>query len=152
YVDRVKFGLMTFDGIGTLTTTSPLVPASTYNTAAFLAQAQGSAGMYSYAGPKQFTFPGCGVPYMIDNGSRNETADVGRLISVGSDAIATIRSTNSAIQSSLGSVRAFGATPVAGLLDDFRYYLNNNADVQPVLVAGGAGDVYAQCRDRYAVL
>ena len=151
YRDRIRFGLMTFDGVGTFTDSEPLVPRSIFN--ARLADSAGIRGDYSYGTPRPFTFPGCATTYMMDNGARNASATAGQLISVGTDATdQTV--TNQQIQDALTStgLRPFGATPIAGMLDDLNYYLNNHPDVKPVRVVGDAGDPYAACRSRYAVL
>ncbi len=152
YVDRVKFGLMTFDGIGTLSTQTALVTQSVFNTPSFLADSQGEPGMFSYGEPKAYSFPGCGEDHMLDNGARNTNATMGQLVSVGSDAIVDYRVTNDEIQNALLAVRPFGPTPIAGMLDDFEYYLNNDPDVAPVTVAGGTGDLFQSCRQRYGIL
>ncbi|NOY93179.1 MAG: hypothetical protein GXP55_18495 [Deltaproteobacteria bacterium] len=152
YRDRVRFGLMTFDGVGTFTDAPPIVPATVFRSR--LSDSAAAFGNFSYGTPQPFTFPGCGVQRMMDNGARNENlAAPGRLISVGTDADdQTV--INQEIQSALldPSLRPFGATPVAGMLDDLRYYLDNHPDVKPVRAVGDTGDPYAACRSRYAIL
>jgi type IV pilus assembly protein PilY1 len=150
YRERAKFGLMTFDGVPTFTDSSDLVFQSVFETR--LSDNVAAEGMYSYGEPKAFTFPGCGDPHMIDSGARNENADVGQLISVGSDAVDDFTIINSEIQSALLGVRPFGGTPIAGLLDDYRYWLDNHPDVAALEVAGGPGDPFAGCRNHYAIL
>jgi len=152
YRDRVRFGLMTFDGVGTFTDSPPIVPESLFRTR--LADSAGWIGSFSYGTPQPFTFPGCGVRRMMDNGARNENLGApGRLVSVGTD---TDDQTviNQTIQSALldPTLRPFGATPVAGMLDDLRYYLDNHPDVKPVRAVGDTGDPYAACRSRYTIL
>jgi type IV pilus assembly protein PilY1 len=150
YLPRVRFGMMTFDGVGTLLSTTPLVTDATFETPAFLAQSVTTPGMYSYGDRMRFTLPGCPSPFMIDNGARNADATVGRLISVGSlstdDAMV-----NSAIQTALENIRPYGPTPISGMLDDIRYYWTNHPDVLRPTVAG-TGDPFWECRDRYVVL
>ncbi|MCS6797989.1 MAG: PilC/PilY family type IV pilus protein [Myxococcota bacterium] len=154
YVDRVRFGLMTFDGIGTLRTADALVPAASW-TPAFRAASDGVEGMYSYGGPRPFSLPGCPTPYMLDNGARGPWTGagvpppeaLGNLVSVGRDTT-DHRVINQEIQQALLGLRPYGATPIAGMLDDLRFYLNNHPDVVP----GASGDPYAECRDRYALL
>ena len=47
YLERIKFGLMTFDSVGTLSDQPPLVPQTTFETAPFPAESLGTKGMYS---------------------------------------------------------------------------------------------------------
>jgi type IV pilus assembly protein PilY1 len=151
YVDRVKFGLMTFDGVSTfLDARTDLVTEVYFRTR--LGDNVSQPGDYSYGEPKAFTFPGCEEPFMLDNGARNEAFDaMGRMISVGGDLSSDREAVNQAIQQALMEVRPYGATPIAGMLDDLRYYLNNHPDVKPV-GTGGGGDPYAACRSRNAIL
>jgi len=156
YLARIKFGLMTFDSVGTLTSRPPLVTASTYRGRAFLADAAARGGMYSYGEQREFTFRGCDTTYMIDNGARSAGTHGGALISVGGES--DYREINSRIQQSLlrqdssgrDLLRPYGATPIAGMLDDLRYYLNIHPDVRRV--RGGEGDRYHSCRSRYTIL
>ncbi len=149
YIDRIRFGLMTFDGIGTLSTSEPLVETATFTGAAFLAQSRAEPGMYSYGEPKEFYLPGCPTTYTIDVGAQSASSPSGGLVSVG--AYNTDQAViNAQIQTALQSVRPFGATPIAGMLDDVRYYFDNNDDVIPS--DGSTGDPYYSCRPRYVLL
>lgn len=150
YRDRVRFGLMTFDGVGTLTTASPLVEKLAFTSAGFLANSITDPGMYSYGTPREFWLPGCPSVYMIDNGARNASSPVGPLISIGPS---TTDDTviNAQIQSALANVRPYGATPIAGMLDDVLYYFDHHPDVNSPTVVG-TGDIYANCRPRYVLL
>lgn len=150
YRERIKFGLMSFDGVGTFIDQSSLMFQSPF--LARLADSSGALGMFSYGEPKPFLFEGCGGPHMMDNGSRNAFADMGRLVSLGSDSISDYAAINDDIQTALMGVRPFGATPIAGMLDDLQFYLDNSPDVAPVETEGGSGDLFAACRDRYAIL
>lgn len=150
YLSRVKFGLMTFDGAPTLVGTSVLVPTATYNSAGFMAQQAGSSGMYSYGQNRDFTFPGCLTNYTVNGGARSSATTEGGLISVGDEASDPVL-VNANIQTSLNSVRPYGGTPIAAMLDDARFYFQTNSDVaDPASVAGG--DPFYQCRARYALL
>ena len=72
YLERIKFGLMTFDSIGTLSDRPPLVTQATFQTAPFPAESIGTKGMYSFAGDRPYTFPGAGgVVYMLNSGARS---------------------------------------------------------------------------------
>ncbi len=64
YLERIKFGLMTFDAIGTLSDRPPLVPQAAFLTAPFPAESLGTKGMYSYAGDRPYSFPGALTTYM----------------------------------------------------------------------------------------
>ena len=152
YIDRVKFGLMTFDGAGTsVPSSTPYLSAdittSQYNLA--VARMDGPDGMYSYGRNVPYNFPGC-VEYTMNNGARGPAAPEGGLVSVGSDS-GDFRSINAQIQSRLLAIRPFGGTPIAGMLDDAKVWLATNPDVaNPLTVAGG--DPLYQCRSRYLLL
>ncbi|MCB9666516.1 MAG: hypothetical protein H6715_00115 [Myxococcales bacterium] len=143
YIERVKFGMMTFDNIGTATDEAPLVPKSNFQTAGFLLKSAGPQGMYSYGEPKTLTFPGCATEYMVDLGARGPGMQPGALISVGLGA-ADFLIINTEVQEGIKHVRPFGGTPIAAMLDDARYYYGNHPDI--VL------DDYINCRDHYVVL
>ncbi len=150
YADRVKFGLMTFDGVSTFTDMGPLVPATLF--ASRTSDNASADGMYSYGTAKDFTFPGCATTYRLDNGARNASSPMGPLVSVGTDGVDDPQVINGNIQSALLSVRPFGATPVAGMLDDARYYFDTNTDVKQKASSTDTGDPYYACRPRYALL
>ena len=152
YLERIKFGLMTFDGVGTLRDEPFLVPERIFDTPGFLSDSIDYLGGYSYGEPQPFSFPGCGEPYMIDNGAQRDYAAGGTLVSVGSDAVDDYVNINQRIQETLLRIRPFGPTPTAGLLEDFEFYLGNHPDVAPITTVGGAGDAFAECRQRYAIL
>ncbi|MBX3248948.1 MAG: hypothetical protein KF901_17355 [Myxococcales bacterium] len=150
YADRVKFGLMTFDGVSTRRDDSMLVPERIFNVPTYLSDSAGAMGGFSYGEPRPFGFPGCGEPYMIDNGAQSD-APGGTLVSVGSD-LADFDLINARIQDTLLRTRPFGPTPISGMLADFEYYLNHHPDVARISTPGGAGDAFQQCRPRYAIL
>ncbi|MBW1833008.1 MAG: hypothetical protein JRJ10_15165, partial [Deltaproteobacteria bacterium] len=161
YLERIKFGLMTFDSIGTLTDRPPLVLQSTFQTAPFPADSLATEGMYSYAGDKPYTFPGAGgAVYMLNSGARSSIATEGGLVSVGGDSTAAMTSTNASIQATvLGDIglgknplRPFGSTPTAALVTDLQSFLQNDADIIAKTVDPGPGDPYYGCRSRSAVL
>ena len=161
YLERIKFGLMTFDSIGTLSDRPPLVTQSTFTTAPFPAESIGTKGMYSFAGDRPYTFPGAGgVVYMLNSGARSAAAPEGGLVSVGADSTASMTSTNASIQATvLGDVglgknplRPFGSTPTAALVTDLQYFLQNDTDITQKTVDPGPGDPYYDCRARSAVL
>ncbi len=58
YIERIKFGLMTFDSIGTLSDRPPLVSEADFILAPFPAESTGTKGMFSYAPDRPFSFPG----------------------------------------------------------------------------------------------
>jgi len=151
YMDRVKFGLMTFDGQDNFFDLQGDVPETIFQ--GRLVDNREDDGDYSYGSPRSYFFPGCDVPMMLDNGARNSDAGVGRLVSVGSDAVVGgHRTTNTEIQTALQSTRPFGPTPIAGLLDDADFYFANHPDVRQMTDPALPGDPFYQCRDRYAVL
>lgn len=162
YLERIKFGLMTFDAIGTLSDQPPLVTQATFEMAPFPVESLGTKGMYSYGDNKPFSFLGAppGTPYMLNNGARSASAPEGGLVSVGADSTAATTATNAAIQatilgdSGLGKnpLRPFGATPTAALVDDLQFFLQNDADITQKTFDPGPGDPYYGCRGRSAVL
>jgi type IV pilus assembly protein PilY1 len=161
YLERIKFGLMTFDSIGTLSDRPPIVTQATFQTAPFPAESIGTKGMYSYAGDRPYTFPGAGgVVYMLNSGARSAGATEGGLVSVGADSTASMTSINASIQATvLGDIglgknplRPFGSTPTAALVTDLRFFLQNDSDITQKTVDPGPGDPYYGCRARSAVL
>ncbi|MGB8328957.1 MAG: hypothetical protein WCE62_02430, partial [Polyangiales bacterium] len=160
YLERIKFGLMTFDAIGTLSDRPPLVPQATFQTAPFPAESLGTKGMYSYADDKPFSFPGAVTTYMLNNGARSASAPEGGLVSVGADSTAAMTSNNASIQATVlgdpglskNPLRPFGATPTAALVSDLRYFLQTDGDITEKTADPGPGDPYYGCRARSAVL
>ena len=156
YASRVKFGLMTFDSIMSVVNTGTSVDRGMLEmslwTSSVETRSNGADGGYSFGSPQELTFPGCGSPRMVNLGSANESAAGGALISVGSDAASDFTSINTNIQDTLLAARPYGGTPTAALLSDFEAYLDSHPDVAPIRVAAGAGDAYASCRPRYAIL
>lgn len=154
YRDRVKFGLMTFDGAGTTTTGNPLVDAVTFQTPGFQNLSETEQGMYSYGADKLFNYPSCPTDYMVNLGARSEASPIGALVSVGDDWSAMpddLVLINTTIQNQLANVRPYGATPIAAMLDDAQYYFNHETDVLP-RSEDPDGDPYALCRSNYIVL
>ena len=148
YRDQVRFGLMTFDGVQTLRTSSELVPTASFNDA----QSRGPLGDYSYGENKELFFPGCTTNFMINSGAKSESAEGGKLISVGPGS-ADIRLVNDQIITALEQVKPHGPTPIAAMLDDLRYYFANDPDIGPPATLGaGSGDPYFACRSRHVLL
>jgi type IV pilus assembly protein PilY1 len=156
YVDRVKFGLMTFDAHPTYIPYGALIPNSSFNETL----SNGVEGSYSYAGSRGFRYYGCpdNNDRRVNSGARSETATAGRLVSVGFES-ATVgvpsddhTVINAAIQSTLTTpgLRPFGATPVAAMFEDLEHYFQNHPDVRPS--NGITGDPYRECRQRFAIL
>ncbi|MET0286233.1 MAG: hypothetical protein ABW352_17270 [Polyangiales bacterium] len=161
YKSRLKFGLMTFDGVSTTVNGATLVPWTTYN--AVKTNVLGQPGQYSYPdavanpnsygttpnnawGWKPLSFPGCLDYYGVNAGARGKGLTPGSLISVGlADDQTSVAIVNDSIQNSLLQVRPYAGTPIAAMLDDLRYYLRNDTDIN-------SNDPFYQCRDRYAVL
>lgn len=154
FKSRLKFGLMTFDGVPTTIEGETLVAYDTYTSVK--TEVLGREGMYSYPdatesagghGWMKLFFPGCTEYYGINAGARGKGEEPGSLISVGvSDDSAAVEEVNTRIQESLLAVRPYGGTPIAGMLDDLRHYLKNDSDVKR------GQDPYYACRDRFAIL
>lgn len=163
YRERVRFGLMTFDTVPTMVGESQLMFNVDYTATLGTCMVDGvclngsSAGGYSYGGPREFHYPGCGTYRMIDVGARNEGVGVpGGLVAMGQegDPAEDLLVTNAAIQNSVLSrrLRPHGPTPIAGLFSDYHYYLEHHPDVVARTVPGGAGDPFNECRKRFAIL
>jgi type IV pilus assembly protein PilY1 len=164
FAHRVKFGLMTFDGAGTTLNGDSLVAWDTFITNPFQILSTGAEGMYSYGrhgidcstallraedAYPTLAFPDCPTAYAVDAGARGKGSFPGAMVSVGSsEDAADVNTVNAAVQSSLASVRPFGATPLAAMFDDLKYYFKNDTDVKK----GTGGDPYFMCRQRYALL
>ncbi len=156
YVDRVKFGLMTFDAHPTYTPFGALIPHASFNETL----SNGVRGAFSYAESRGFRYLGCpdNNDRRVNSGARSETAASGRLVSVGFEsAVSGVPSDdhtliNASIQSTLMApdLRPHGATPVAAMLEDLEYYFSSHEDVRPS--NGTTGDPYRECRQRYAIL
>jgi type IV pilus assembly protein PilY1 len=155
YEYAVKFGLMTFDGMGTYVDGNPLIPYSSSLVFPEKDRIEGSGGMYSYGDTKRLSFPGCESDYGVNFGVRGPSgADThaGALISVGtSDDAPEVANVNNLVQQSLLGVRPYGGTPIAAVLDDLRYWLNHSPDVMPATASPGQ-DYFYSCRQRFGVL
>ena len=159
YRDRLRFGLMTFDtrsnpgtGVGGGNSVDP-------NT--------GFSGMWSYyddwqggGAPTQGHPPNC-VFQMFEVGARNAGAPPweGRMIGLGRpDAPLTeIQTGNDHIQEALLAMRPYGATPLAGMMEDAYTFFRNdvsNDPVQPAYPFAPPGDPYFGdgCRESYIIL
>ncbi|MEM9073752.1 MAG: PilC/PilY family type IV pilus protein, partial [Myxococcota bacterium] len=159
YRERVRFGLMTFDATSTFLNQGELMTQTNFLARGLAANAAIDGG-FSYGERRPFSFPGCGEPYMIDNGARNEGApdDGGRLVSVGREGTDLIGDVNQAVQLALTgdgvtrpALRPYGATPIAGMLSDLDYYFSNHPDVRENNL-GTNGDPFFQCRTRFGIL
>ena len=144
YIDRVKFGLMTFDSTYTFTDTHPLLVDSATFAGRHPTSNQGANGGWSYGEPQTLSFPDCTTDFTVDSGARNGLSTAGALVSVGNDTD-DYRFINATIQNELLQVRPFGGTPTAALLQDFDYYLNTHPDVT-------SSDSFSECRNKIAIL
>ncbi|HEX5659308.1 MAG TPA: PilC/PilY family type IV pilus protein [Polyangiales bacterium] len=161
YRARLKFGLMTFDGVSTTVNGATLVPYANYSSVK--TNILGQPGQYSYPdaqavpntagntpisgyGWKPLSFPGCLDYYGVNAGARGKGSTAGSLISVGlADDQTSVTSVNDSIQTALLQVRPYAGTPIAAMLDDLRYYLANDTDIN-------SNDPFYDCRERYAIL
>lgn len=154
--DLVRFGLMTFDSDVTPPTgVSPGSPPT-------ITAGNPFNGMWSYfadwnlasGASSAFGRPvNCATPQLFEVGARNPAAPPweGRLIGVPASSNATIddiRLHNDRIQLAINAMRPYGATPIAGLLDDVKYYYWGDP------VGPQKTDVYVQggCRENFVIL
>ncbi len=133
YVDRVRFGLMTFD---------PLPDGGTGVSGGLVDYADGIAGMWSYyndwqgtGSPVTGSLPNCAVK-LLEVGARNAAAPPweGRMIPLGpSDATTLeITETNAHIQEALLTMRPYGATPLAAMMADAYVYYREDTSLDPL--------------------
>jgi type IV pilus assembly protein PilY1 len=127
YKDMVRFGLMTFDarvGAGTGLSGS----GANYTT--------GFDGNWSYYLGSPMTGHPANCAFDMDQevGARNAAAPPweGRMIGFGPPNETDVSDRNRWIQEVLLSTRPYGATPIAGQLDDARQFLYNDTSVDPL--------------------
>jgi len=142
FAPDVRFGLMTFD-------TEPR-------------PAQDMSGLWSYfgtSGSKQGEPLGCLVPQDQEVGVRNAEAPPweGRAVGFGNLSLGSTDFTgrNSMIQEVLLATRPYGATPIAGMLDDARTYFVSDTSDDPfntTLKFGPSADPAKACRHKSIVL
>jgi type IV pilus assembly protein PilY1 len=140
---EMRFGLMTFDqdpspSIGVTTGANPTVVGSTFVDP--LSTSYGAfAGMWSYflgwntgAACTHTGMPiGCTTPQMLAVGARNPAAPPweGRMMPFPlTDDLATQETNNQNIASVVLATRPYGATPLAGMLQDAEDYFYNDAN------------------------
>ncbi|MBX3269715.1 MAG: hypothetical protein KF729_05615 [Sandaracinaceae bacterium] len=143
YLDRIKFGLMTFDATYTFSDAHPLLVSQT-DFMARLADNVSLRGGFSYGEPQPLRYIDCPTTFMVDSGARNESAPGGALVPVATTE-ADVTATNQSIQTQLMNVRPFGGTPIAAMLADFQYYVDRHPSVT-------SDDPFSACRPRYALL
>jgi type IV pilus assembly protein PilY1 len=154
FLSRVRFGLMTFDtephpGTG--------VAGATAN------HANGTRGTWSYfSGSASEGKPAaCSTLQSMEVGARNAAAPPweGRMVAFGPPFAtgAQISAKNQQIQEILLATRPFGATPIAGMLDDARSFLWNDTSLDPLDSTQNFGpyaDPYIKggCRENFLIL
>jgi hypothetical protein len=124
YADRVRFGLATFDGIGTYQGENPLIAASDFDEDL----SQSVSGLWSYgpASAGTYAYPGTMHDYMVDTGIRSSRASDGALrIAFDDDERGAVLAR---IDTELLNVRPYGATPTAAALDDLYYLFSEDPD------------------------
>jgi type IV pilus assembly protein PilY1 len=137
----VRFGLMTFD-------TDP-APQTNVN------------GLWSYVvGDHAEGMPlGCTLPMPQEVGARNALAPAweGRLVGFGdpSPGSTDYQTRNDQIQQIILATRPFGATPIAGMMEDARAFLLEDTNKDPLnasLDLGPKNDPYKACRKTAIIL
>lgn len=148
YKGKIRFGLMTFD--------TKIDPSSGYSgTTPNLAT--GTQGTWSYfvGSPKQGKPAGCATLADAEVGARNAAAPAweGRMVPFGpvDQTFAQLSNRNEEIQRVLLSTRPYGATPIAGILDDARAFLRSDTSTDPRtdLPAAISGQAFGPKDDAY---
>lgn len=148
--DRIKFTLMTLDSEES--------------------SAESASGMWSY-GPDRGGGVNLGArndrwgvpdqPNEWDADSRSwsfadpdrQRNNRGQLLPMPSgDDFTALRRQNRWLQYEINHTIGYGGTPLAPLLDDAKWFLENDPAVRPVPSGGGDGDRFASCRERIAIL
>lgn len=161
--DMIRFGFMTFDAdttAGTGVSVGPLNALSVLPT-----PITNFDGMWSYfdtwlnAGGGVLGKPAdCATLSPFEVGARNPAAPPweGRFVMLPSDpnaTVATVEAQNLLVQRAILGMRPYGATPIAGMMDDARHYYWNDPvgpqQTDPYLIGGGTGN---GCRDEYIIL
>ncbi|APR81865.1 Type IV fimbrial biogenesis protein PilY1 [Minicystis rosea] len=174
----VRFGMMSTDSFPSPSTGSNIAPTPN---SALADYSGGTKGMWSYYHNWTTTVPatpstsgnpsadrpaagmpsGCPTPSFMEVGARNQAAPPweGRLVPFGDpDSDAAVVTTNDRIQMQLLTMRPYGATPLAGLLDDAEEFIFKDTTTTP---AGGSfgpsgpkGDLAWQqgCRKTFVIL
>jgi type IV pilus assembly protein PilY1 len=153
YANQVRFGLMTFD---------TRVGAGTGLAANVVDNASGITGTWSYFlnSPAMGHPANCTADVVQEVGARNAAAPPweGRMVAFGPPTEADNTLRNSWIQQVLLSTRPYGATPIAGLLQDARDFLWNDGSLDPLNAGNDFGPKNdpswraANCRETIAVL
>lgn len=157
FADRARFGLMTFD---------PSIDPGTGAAGNSFDTLTGTAGVWSYylgwegaGSPAQGNPPACGVQ-TYEVGARNAAAPPweGRLMPFGDPdaAAADLLASNDHLQLALLAMRPYGATPLAGMLEDARDFIYNDVSIDPLSgkKMGPSGDDYFKggCRKTFVIL
>lgn len=131
YKDMVRFGLMTFD--------ARVNPGTGLN-GSTADHATGVDGNWSYylGAPITGHPANCAFDMVQEIGARNAAAPPweGRMIAFGPPNLASNDERNGWIQDVLLSTRPYGATPIAGQLDDARQFLWNDTSIDPLDSSG----------------
>jgi type IV pilus assembly protein PilY1 len=149
YLDRIKFGLMTFDSVYTFADVgSPLLTMAAYN--ARLGDEDDAPGGFSFGPARELRYDNCADTFMVNAGARRTPTNpasphTGALISVGSESDDP-ELINELIQETVLSTRPHGGTPTAAMLEDLGFYLTTHPDVAP------GSDPYADCRPTFALV
>jgi type IV pilus assembly protein PilY1 len=124
--DQVRFGLMTFD-------TEPSPETGVSNLTANYALGMQGTWSYFLESAHRGAPTGCATLADMEVGARNAAAPPweGRMVAFGDPTEEPVIR-NSWIQQILLSTRPFGATPIAGMLDDARDFLWNDTSPDPL--------------------
>lgn len=145
FLYQIRFGLMTFD---TLAHPGTGIVGSEPGSANY---SDGIEGTWSYyvGSPRQGWPAGCRFPADQEVGARNAAAPPweGRMIAFGpaNSGGQDLVTRNGWIQKTLLATRPYGATPIAGMLDDARAFLRADTKTDPL----NAGEDFGPYRDAF---
>ena len=161
----IRFGLMTFDSDPNIPTgsTGTGVSVTTASPLTFTNLSDPFTGTWSYydgwdansATKAAHGRPGgCASDPFFEVGAKNPAAPPweGRMIRFADPSTPTqLGIVNGQIQSAIGTVRPWGANPIAGLMDDAKFYLWNDAQ-GPNGITNGDPLAKGGCRPEYIIL
>ncbi|HEX9620651.1 MAG TPA: hypothetical protein VF989_10970, partial [Polyangiaceae bacterium] len=149
FLQNIRFGLMTFD-------TEPDASRGFSGTSLDLAGGVEGAWSYFGASPAEGRPKLCATNLPMEVGARNTAAPPweGRMVSFGNptETLAQLEVKNRAIQEILLTTRPYGATPIAGILDDARFFFRQDDAGELEFAPEADPFVKGGCREQAVIL